>query len=340
MRIPLPRFLLLTVSAAFLAAAGSADELRDVHLKDLKKSPAAAPAPASQPDMPANPMCSARSYPVGGPCPVAARDRFCSGVDECEKFCCCAFSFDVTKWTGVYDWKTVNVLAPMDIPGAIPPGSNDLVDLGGPLRGSKILAGYGGKIATKQAAQALKRLDAVLAALPAEDEPFTVAVGNCYRRAIGNELTPLSPLGPDANAEAVCGELFVMMHLEDKTSRTKKEDVLLKGLHKTSVKAFLMSWPGSTPHATGFACDLVVRDSKGKDCFGVSAGVEDSPTCAIDQRHAVSLLDQAVAKTGGWRLDYEAWHFEWGGSTGPGSCRCQGDDCDKIWPVTLDVGCP
>jgi hypothetical protein len=336
---PSSRRLAALLTALLAASAASADDLSDVRLKDL--APDQTAAPQSRAAMNANPSCAARGFEVGGRCGAASKTRLCRGVAECEKYCCCAFDFDVSKWTGVYDWKTTNVLAPTDIDGALRPDSPELVDLGQELQGMEVLVDYRGKIATKTVAAGLRRLDAVLAALPERrTAPFTVDVNNCYRRAIGNEIEPLSPLGPDANAEAVCGELFVMMRLEDKPARGANEQTLLDGLHSTQDSAFLMAWPGWTPHAAGDACDLIVRDAKGAPCFGASAGAADSPKCSIDQRHAVDMLDEAAGQAGGWRLDYEAWHFEWGGKTGPGSCRCRGEGCGGIWPVTQAAGCP
>jgi len=328
--------LLAAASAALLAASSAmADDLPDIHIKDLKA--AADAAPASQAVVPPNPSCDTRFPGLAPYAPAGATPKkFCSDVASCERFCCSAFGFDATKWTGVYDWKTTNVLAPLDIPGTIQPDSADLVDLGRELRDMRVLTNYSGKTATKAVADGLRRLDAILDGVRGnEPKTFTVDVSNCYRRAIGNEIKPLSSIGPDANAEAVCGELFVMMRLEDKPARGAGEQKLLDDLHSTQDGAFQMSWPGWTPHAAGDACDLIVRDEKSQPCFGSTAGTPDSPTCAIEQRHAVDLISDAVTSAGGARLDYEAWHFEWGGATGSGSCRCTGDGCKSIWPVTL-----
>lgn len=324
--------LVVAVLGAFLATAAAADD-------DLTPPVVAEPAGHAEPAP--NPSCDARRFPVGGRCAPESAGRFCSSAQSCERYCCCAFSFDPTKWTGVYDWKTTNISAPEDIPDTIRPDSPDLVDLGTALRGSRVLVHYAGKVGTTALAAGLRRLDAVLAALPERaTTPFTVDVSNCYRRAIGNELRPAASNGPDGNAEAVCGELFVMMRLEDKPHRSPGEDRLLNGLHSTRDSAFLMAWPGKTPHASGYACDLVLRDATGAPCFDATAGLPSSPTCAIDARHAVDLLARAVIQSGGARLDYEAWHYEWGGATGQGSCRCNTDGCDSIWPVSQAVGCP
>jgi signal transduction histidine kinase len=328
--LALPRVLIIA-----LLVLGLSSPLR-------AEPPAAVPVRASA--VAVNPSCDVRGYQVGGACTPDSRTQFCGSVAGCEKYCCCAFAFDPAKWAGEYDWATTNVSAPVDIPGTQRPDSKELVDLGKTLHDIKVLVGYKGKIATQGAAAGLQRLDAVLLDLrdasAYKNQPFTVAVGSCYRRAIGNSIKPLSPAGPDGNAEAVCGHLFLKMFFEDMPKRTEKQDHVLKALTNGAPSAFMMAWPGYTPHAEGVACDLILRDEKGQDCFNAVAGVAGSPKCAIDQQTAVALLTHAVADAGGSRLDFEAWHFEWGGRSGKGSCRCAGAGCDSIWPITTSVGCP
>lgn len=328
--------LLILAAVAFLSVPSLAEDLSDIRFKSIGKADSGVDTPNSVVQMPANDACAARQLQVGGTCKIDSTTQFCGGVESCEKYCCCAMSFDITKWSGVYDDKVRNFGAPEDIPGTLRPDSPDLVRLDRELTSPQVLTGYSGKIGTRAAAQGLQRLDAILArvrAAPPKPEMagFTVEVKNCYRRAIGNEI--VSALEPDAkngNAEAVCGELFLMMHYEDMPNKTKKQNDLLAAIQTYKDKAFLMAWPGYTPHAAGVACDLVVKDAAGHDCFDATAGHDKSPVCAIDARDAVNLLNRAVAESGGSRLTYEAWHFEWGGPTGS---RCTGADCDSIWPI-------
>lgn len=334
------RTLPLALALTALSGAALADDIPMVDLRGLRQASNEVATPAGAPELPPNPSCAARGYPTAGACAPASAAKFCNGVDECERFCCCSMAYDHSKWTGVYDWRTTNVKAPLDIPGTLRPDSGDLSDLGRTLASMRVLRDYSGKRATRTVADGLRRLDEALDADPERAElRYTVSVRNCYRRAIGNTVEPRAPV-PDANAEAVCGELFTMMHFEDLPARTSKQEQVLNALHSGSASAFLMAWPGATPHAAGDACDLVLQDSSGADCFDSRAGTDASPHCAIDQRRAVRLLTRAVARAGGARLDYEAWHFEWGGRTGAGSCRCSGEACDSIWPVTTAAGCP
>ncbi|MBI3564094.1 MAG: hypothetical protein HY079_02725 [Elusimicrobia bacterium] len=336
----LPRALALAALLSPLAGPARADDVPMVDLRALKKAAADVPAPAGAPELPANPSCAARGYPTAGECRPDSAERFCDGTASCERFCCCSMAYDHSKWSGVYDWRTTNVKAPVDIRGTLKPDAAELTDLSASLSGARVLTDLRGKRSTRAVADGLSRLDAALDADPERATlRYTVSVRNCYRRAIGNTLEPRAPV-PDANAEAVCGELFTMMHFEDLPVRTEIQEKVLAGLHSGAPHAFLMAWPGSTPHAAGDACDLVLKDARGQDCFDARAGTPDSPHCSIDQRKAVAILSHAVARAGGARLDYEAWHFEWGGKTGAGSCRCQGEACDPIWPVTTAAGCP
>ena len=58
----------------------------------------------------------------------------------------------------------------------------------------------------------------------------------------------------------------------------------------------------------------------------------DTKMRAMSKALVDALTNDSV---GAVRLNYEGWHFEWGGAFT--SCRCKGDDCnDKHWPTLCD----
>jgi D-alanyl-D-alanine dipeptidase len=99
------------------------------------------------------------------------------------------------------------------------------------------------------------------------------------------------------------------------------------------------AYPGATPHSAGNACDIVLLDSQGKESFDAGIG-KHSPHSSIPAKQASILLDEALTNdtVGARRLNYELWHYEWGGTT---SCRCKYPDCgNKFWPpVGTPAGC-
>jgi hypothetical protein len=290
------------------------------------------------PAAPENPDCTMQGFAVGGQPTQRSSSQFCSGLSECEAWCCAACTFDVTKKTAeAYDGSAACVNAPQGGPGMIPPDSSDLVDLEKALRGSKLLVfSKDSTRGTQEVVKGLKALNDALAAAPErKDHAFKLEVNNCYRRAIGDHLAPFPKNGdpPDGNAEAVCGMTFWLMHREN-GGATKAQK---KAWEANAANVWGMTWPGATPHSGGFACDLVLRDEHGKRCFNSTAGPDtNSPTCAVDQQTAVQILSHAAGTkaVGAVRLDYEAWHFEWGADRKDVGCRCKGAECDQFWPVT------
>jgi hypothetical protein len=114
------------------------------------------------------------------------------------------------------------------------------------------------------------------------------------------------------------------------TFDTQKECYfVMKGQNPQSLG---LAFPGATPHSGGKACDIVLVDSRGKEATACSAASEKHLGASIDFRMASRLLDEAITNdiVGAKRLDYEAWHYEWGG---PAASRCKAPDCaNNHWP--------
>ena len=152
--------------------------------------------------------------------------------------------------------------------------------------------------ASERVIDALQKLDAYLEKSPERAKyGYTVRVNNCWRDGIFD---------------------------------TKKECYfIMKGKDPRQLG---LAWPGATPHSAGNACDIVLVDAKGKAATSCSADAESSLGASIDFRTASRLLDEALTNdvVGARRLNYEAWHYEWGGPT---SCRCKAPDCaNDFWP--------
>lgn len=242
---------------------------------------------------------------------TAKPGKFCESVEDCFKFCPCACTFDSTKWKKnvSHDGSTVCDGAPKTGPGMIDPDSKELKD----LPAFDHLSGSGK--ATQPVIDGLKRLDEWLRnSKDRSSHRYTVKIKNCYRSHIHD-------------TESECGYVLKAMHM---LARVKEEEKRAYWLEKANPQNLGLAWPGNSPHSAGDACDLVLADSAGQDCFDHKAG-GDSPTCSIDQKLASKMLDEAVTAAGGRRLNYEAWHYEWGDSTRPS--RCTHPTCaDKHWP--------
>ena len=298
------------------------------------------PAPVpSTPVNPANPECAAQHIASGGTaqCAVTSSGKFCDSVESCKTFCCCACttSLDGAWWSerSPYDGRTTCPRSPTSGDGIMAPDSGDLHDLGTLLTATEVpwLSDYSGKRATQAVADGLKALNDQLAALPDQaKKKLKVRVGSCYRRAVGNSLTPTAG---DGNAEAVCGMVYKMLRVENSP---RSDQATKDAWHEHAANVWQMAWPGYTPHAGGIACDLVLVDGSGSDCFDVAAGDASGAHCSLGDRASSELMDKLVGATGGWRLDFEAWHYEWGGAH---DCRCQGDGCKRFYPPTGHQRC-
>ena len=164
----------------------------------------------------------------------------------------------------------------------------------------------------------LTRLSTRLAATHrSRPEPrFGVFVKNCYR-------------AHETDTVPECGFVLKAQYMLAKTDLTADKRKYWE--EKANPMNLGLAWPGRTPHSGGYACDIIVIDRDGRDCFDWRAGVDGAPVCAIAPRTAAKLLVDEItnADVGGRRLSYEAWHFEWG----PSASGCQGDACNR-WPIT------
>ncbi|TBR23810.1 hypothetical protein EPO15_05260 [bacterium] len=260
--------------------------------------------------------------------PVAAPDcrdgiavrrshQFCDDVEECQSFCACACTFDPTQWYNDGRDRSVECSrAPTTGEGLLAPDAPGLAAL--TERPFRFIDGAAGQRATREVREGLRLLDDRLAA--SEDRArlnYRVRVVSCYR-------------SPGSEVVKDCGLIRKAMHMLAKEDLAPaKRDFWTVRLDPNRVGR---AWPGATPHTAGAACDLVLVDSAGADCFDWRAGVDGAPRCSIDQQVASRLLDQEAtsAEVGAHRLDFEAWHYEWGTTAGS---RCVHPDCaDNHWP--------
>jgi hypothetical protein len=178
--------------------------------------------------------------------------------------------------------------------------------------------------ATTEVVNGLKRLDAYLAASPSREKyNYRVRVKSCYRPAIDD-------------TEKECNFVLKAMHILKKYPQDKRKRA--EWTPKLNPNNLGLAWPGATPHSSGQACDLVLVDEDGRESFDWRVGA-GAPHSSIDQRLASKMLDEAVTNdtVGGRRLNYEAWHYEWGTSIG---CRCKDPECaDKFWPPLGKPNC-
>jgi hypothetical protein len=186
--------------------------------------------------------------------------------------------------------------------GLIPEDSPQLMSLHKSLPDLKYVKVSRSAKATKEVIDGLKRLDAWLAtSKDREKYGYTIHVNNCWRDGVF-----------DSQKECY----FIM-----------------KGQNPQDLK---LAWPGATPHSSGKACDMVLVDSAGHVATPDNACTADAHTSSsIDFRTASRLLDEAVTNdsVGAQRLNYEAWHFEWGGQVKAGDCRCKAPECaQKFFP--------
>jgi hypothetical protein len=250
----------------------------------------------------------------------ATTSKFCGTVKDCRKFCSCACSFDPHKWKPDVknDGSTTCPDAPKTGPGMLPPDSPELSRLSD--AGLRYVTFDASERAATTALDGLRRLDAHLAASADRQRyGYTVRVVSCYRPQLDD-------------TEAECGFVLKGRYMLARVSDGQKP----YWETKSDPNNLGLAWPGATPHSGGFACDLVLVDRRGHDSFDSRAGVTESdgpPHSSIDQRVASRLLDQEVTNpdVGGRRLNFEAWHYEWGTTTGS---RCVDPDCaNNHWPV-------
>ena len=267
--------------------------------------PPAAPHPASE----SAAKCSEKTqktYPDIGL-------KLCTDPTSCKAFCTCACQFDPHKWG---DGKVKNdgsTTCPGVLesgPGMIAHGSTDLKPVA--LKNIRVA---GGVRATQQVLDGLAKLDAYVGSAAWKDT-YTVQINSCYR-----------PHMEDTEVE--CGYILKAQHLQKKYEATppatpKEREQLAWAARAADPMKLGLSYPGATPHSGGNACDIQMIDKKtGHALFDHTASNDERV------RKASRALDEAVTTAGGRRLNYEAWHYEWGGRT---SGYCTFPDCDRHWP--------
>ena len=297
---------------AFLAAFAAADDVSDALAQARRAAARDATAPAA-----ATPAAVAQRSCTDG-LASATPSRFCGTVRDCQNFCSCACTFDPHKWKPDVknDGSTTCPGAPATGPGMIPPDSPDLHNLSD--AGLQYVTFSRGERAATTAIDGLRRLDAHLAASENRRRyNYTVRVVSCYRPQL-------------EDTEPECGFVLKGLHMLARVPDAQKP----YWMEKSDPNNLGLAWPGATPHSGGFACDLVLVDSRGQDSFDTRAGVAGAPTSSIPQRDASRMLDEEVtnADVGGSRLTFEAWHYEWGGTIT--ASRCKAPDCaNDHWPV-------
>jgi hypothetical protein len=174
--------------------------------------------------------------------------------------------------------------------------------------------------AIQAAADGLVALGAALDAMPKRRElSFSARVGSCYRHH-------------STDSKDECGYVLKGNYMISKSTTPEKQAYWREKANPLNLG---LAWPGRTPHSGGYACDVILVDSAGADCFDWRAGVPDAKRCSIDAATAVALLNEAMTAAGALRLSYEAWHYEWG----PDASGCSHPDCAKHgWPITGKPG--
>jgi hypothetical protein len=258
---------------------------------------------------------SAASASDGGACMANARTipdvglKLCTDPASCKAFCNCACTFDPRAWQDA-DCQG----APQTGAGMIGPDSSDLK----PLPQFSNVAGLRGVKATQAVIDGLTALDTYAGTASWRTE-FRVQVNNCYRPHIND-------------TERECGYIMKAQHILNKyasvaPANAKEREQLRWAQNEGQDPVRLgLSYPGATPHSAGNACDIVMIDLATK-APAFTCAAEDTARAKLASR----ALDEAITAAGGRRLNYEAWHYEWGGTT---KSRCAYPDCDKFWPPT------
>jgi len=282
---------------------------------------------------------AARGKAVGGgpPDPVAClalvdpkpqTSAFCSDFDSCVAYCRCACErFDITKWDpdARDDGAATCSGFPADAPRSIADGSPQLKTITGPFQFIDV---DGAPRATQEVLDGLARLDAKLRSSETRQRlGYRFRVGSCFRSV-------------RYDSQPECGYVLKAKHMVDKSRRAGDDEGVKRWRRSGNPNNLGLAWPGVSPHSAGVACDLILTDRQGNDCYDWRAGVEAPegqkpvPTCSIDTRQAARLAvaEATDPSVGARRLSYEAWHFEW--DSAPASSRCVGSDCDAVWPLT------
>lgn len=264
--------------------------------------------------------CGKAGYPHNdGTVPEAANaDKFCTDLASCSRFCCAACKFDPEKWGNA---------SCDNLPAS---NSTKIVseDATEALSGKPNVAVAGGSRGTAAARDGIEHLSALIPAMR-ERYPqygaFTAKVKRCW-----------STVREDT--DKVCGYVIKKLHVDQSPKST---DAQKQEQATNASRIWGLVWPGATPHSGGFACDVVLVDAQGQECFGWMIGDSNTaPTCSIDQHAASSLMDEMMtdASVGAVRLTFESWHYEWGSPYT--TCRCNSrQDCARYWPPKGDQNC-
>lgn len=226
-----------------------------------------------------------------------------NSMAECKAFCSAAC--DILPSGGANCPRV-----PTSGEGLIAKDSSQLMSIAKALPNLKYVKVAAGAKATQEVVDGLKRLDGWLATSPDRAKyNYSIQVNNCWRDGVY-----------DSKVECY----FIM---KDKNPQDLK-----------------LAWPGATPHSSGKACDLVLVDQAGKVATPSTACTADAKTSSgVDFKTASKLLDEALTNdvVGAQRLNYEAWHFEWGGAVRADDCRCKAPECqEKFWPPSCTpAGC-
>jgi len=247
--------------------------------------------------------------------------RFCDGEHDCIDFCAKHCTLCTNKWKETAsgnDGATSCPTAPTTGEGLVPEAATD------PIHSLDYIEVPANERAGADAAAGLTRLNEHIAQSPAwRSAGYSVRVVNCYR-------PPLEEI------EKICNLILKGTHVLNKYPNDPRKKEQFSG-HLNPPRNKGLTWPGANPHSAGQACDLVVLDRNGRPWFDSAAG-PGTERHSPEQRTALQMLDEAVTASGGRRLRYEAWHYEWGNSTA--GSRCTHPQCDREhWPPCGNPNC-
>ena len=239
--------------------------------------------------------------------------QFCKTEKDCIDFCAKHCTFCANKWQDTRsgnDGATSCPTAPTTGEGLLPREATIAVPIDLPF-----IRVPSGERASENVVRGLTDLNTFIAQSPDwQQTGYKVKVHSCYR-------------SPAEETEKICNLILKGTHMLNKFNDTltldkKKqyEDYLNPPENKG------LTWPGANPHSAAQACDMVVLDQNGREWFDSAAGPgtqRNSP----EQLKALKMLDEAVTTSGGRRLVYEAWHYEWGNSAA--GSRCTYPNCPE-----------
>lgn len=248
--------------------------------------------------------------------------QFCNGEDDCIDFCAKHCTFCANQWKETItgdDGATSCPTAPTTGDGLLPREATIAVPNNLPLVRVPV-----GARASEDVVKGLTDLNAYIAQSPDwQRSGYKVKIHSCYRPAI-------------EDTEKICNLILKGTHMLNKEPNNPSTKRKFMG-HLNPLKNKGLTWPGANAHSTAQACDMVVVDQSGNEWFKSAAGPGTTQNLS-GQRAALQMLDKAVTASGGRRLTYEAWHYEWGNST-VGS-RCTDPECDREhWPPCGTPSC-